>query len=73
MNLVLFIFDFVYRWISTRWAKIIEVMVVCAFTVSTGFVMIYLIDDCKAIGEDKVQYPIQVRFFFLESIAFPED
>ena len=48
-------------------------MVVCAFTVSTGFVMIYLIDDCKAIGEDKVQYPIQVRFFFLESIAFPED
>ncbi len=50
------------RWVTTRRAKVVEVVVVCCVTVTTGFVMIYLINDCKAINQDPVEYPIQVHF-----------
>jgi chloride channel 7 len=52
------------RFILSRWAKVLEVIVVCSVTVSVGFIMIYYVDDCKPLGaKDAVEFPIQVIFW----------
>ncbi|XP_046656068.1 H(+)/Cl(-) exchange transporter 7-like isoform X1 [Daphnia pulicaria] len=49
------------RFILSRWAKVLEVIVVCSVTVSVGFIMIYYVDDCKPLGaKDAVEFPIQM-------------
>ena len=49
------------RFIYNKWAKVLEVVVVCNITVTTGFVMIYCLNDCKPIGsKENVEYPIQM-------------
>lgn len=46
---------------TSRWTKVVEVVVVCNVTVTVSFVMMYLMNDCKAITpNDRVEYPIQV-------------
>lgn len=49
------------RFILSRWAKVLEVIVVCSVTVTTGFVMIYCVNDCKPLGaKDDIDFPIQM-------------
>lgn len=55
------------RWIVSKLCKVVEVVVVCGCTVTAGFVMIYFIDDCKAIGQDTIEYPIQASSFIYSS------
>jgi len=49
------------RYLTSHWSKVVEVVVVCNVTVTVGFVMMYLINDCKAITpQDHTEYPIQM-------------
>lgn len=52
------------RFIVRRWAKVVEVLMVCTVTVSIGFIMIFFVNDCKPLGsKDNVEFPIQVNLF----------
>lgn len=56
--------------IVSRWAKVLEVLVVCVATVSTGFVMIYCVNDCKPqSANDTVEFPIQVLVHYKTVIS----
>jgi chloride channel 7 len=39
------------RYVTRPWLKVMEAMIVAAMTATVGFLMIYLITDCKPIGE----------------------
>jgi len=48
------------RYITKPWVKILEAMMVAAVTATAGFLMIYLITDCRPYGEDPTESPIQM-------------
>jgi len=48
------------RYINSVWKKMAEAMVVAATTATAGFLMIYLISDCKPFGNDPTDNPIQM-------------
>jgi len=48
------------RYITSPALKMLEVMVVAATTATAGFLMIYLINDCKPFGNDPTDNPIQM-------------
>jgi len=50
----------------SRWTKVVEVVIVCNVTVTVGFVMMFLMNDCKPITpNDRNEYPIQVILLIL--------
>jgi len=48
------------RYITARPFQMLEVMVVSAVTATAGFLMIYLVSDCKPYGNDPTDNPIQM-------------
>jgi len=48
------------RYINHRWLRVVEVMIVSAITATAGFLMVYLISDCKPLGNDPTSNPIQM-------------
>lgn len=40
--------------------KVIEACLVAAATATVGFLMMFLINDCRPLGEDPTKYPLQV-------------
>eukprot|EP00092_Neocalanus_flemingeri_P026252 GFUD01028453.1.p1 GENE.GFUD01028453.1~~GFUD01028453.1.p1 ORF type:complete len:759 (+),score=230.31 GFUD01028453.1:82-2358(+) len=48
------------RYITSPALKMLEVMIVAAVTATAGFLMIYLISDCKPFGNDPTDNPIQM-------------
>jgi len=48
------------RYITRPWIKMLEAMIVAAVSATAGFLMIYLISDCKPIGKDPTDNPIQM-------------
>jgi len=48
------------RYITSTALKMLEVMIVAATTATAGFLMIYLINDCKPFGNDPTDNPIQM-------------
>ena len=49
-----------FRYITRPWIKMMEAMIVAAVSATAGFLMIYLISDCKPIGKDPTDNPIQM-------------
>jgi chloride channel 7 len=41
--------------------KVMEAVMVAAFSATLGFMMIYFLNDCKPLGQDPTNNPIQVR------------
>ncbi len=48
--------------------KVIEAMIVAAMTATVGFLMIYLITDCKPIGEKE---NMNTAYLFPETDFYP--
>lgn len=48
------------RYINMAWQRVVEVMIVSAITATAGFLMVYLISDCKPLGNDPTSNPIQM-------------
>jgi chloride channel 7 len=41
--------------------KVMEAVIVAAFSATLGFMMMYFLNDCKPLGQDPTNNPIQVR------------
>jgi chloride channel 7 len=41
--------------------KMMEALIVAAFSATLAFMMMYFLNDCKPLGEDPTSNPIQVR------------
>lgn len=48
------------RYITSRPFQMLEAMIVAAVTATAGFLMIYLVSDCKPYGNDPTDNPIQM-------------
>ncbi|XP_067006232.2 H(+)/Cl(-) exchange transporter 7 [Anabrus simplex] len=48
------------RYIRHRWAKVLEAVIVAAISATLGFVMIYLLNDCRPLGQDPTKFPLQL-------------
>lgn len=48
------------RYVSAKWMKVMEAMIVAALSATFGMFMIYALNDCKPLGTDPTEYPIQV-------------
>ena len=48
------------RYINVCWQRVLEVVIVSAITATTGFMMVYLVSDCKPLGNDPTSNPIQM-------------
>ncbi|XP_025423914.1 H(+)/Cl(-) exchange transporter 7-like isoform X2 [Sipha flava] len=47
------------RYVDTNWKKVLEVLIICSATVTTSFLLILWTNDCKKLGIDPTEYPIQ--------------
>lgn len=50
-----------YRYIRARWLKVIEACLVATVTATAGLLMMFIINDCKPLGQDPTKYPTQVK------------
>lgn len=50
-----------YRFINKDWKKVLEVLIVCATMVTISFLLILFTSDCKKLGLDPTDHPIQVK------------
>ncbi|EEB16605.1 Chloride channel protein, putative [Pediculus humanus corporis] len=48
------------RYLTFNWMKVIEAAIVASFTCTIAFLMIYLVNDCKPLGQNPVDYPLQM-------------
>lgn len=48
------------RYVSAKWMKVMEAMIVAALSATFGMFMIYTLNDCKPLGTDPTEYPIQM-------------
>ncbi|KAK0079461.1 hypothetical protein PV325_001249 [Microctonus aethiopoides] len=48
------------KYIRKKWLKVIEAVCVSIMAATMGFLMIYLLDDCKSFDKDPVKYPVQM-------------
>ncbi|CAG9817829.1 unnamed protein product [Phaedon cochleariae] len=48
------------RYIRPRWLKVIEACIVAAVSASAGFLMMFMLNDCKPLGQDPTKYPTQL-------------
>lgn len=58
-----FLFSFIllfYRNVNKKWKKVLEVSIVCSTTVTISFLLILYSGDCKKLGLDPTEHPIQV-------------
>jgi chloride channel 7 len=50
----------VFRYIRMRWLKVVEACMVAAISATLGFLMMFLLNDCKPLGQDPTKFPTQV-------------
>ncbi|KAK9881295.1 hypothetical protein WA026_015417 [Henosepilachna vigintioctopunctata] len=48
------------RYIKKCWLKVLEACLVAAISATIGFLMMFLINDCKPLGQDPTKYPTQL-------------
>ncbi|XP_049852821.1 H(+)/Cl(-) exchange transporter 7 isoform X4 [Schistocerca gregaria] len=46
------------RYLPYKSLKVVEAAIVAMFTATVGFLMIYLINDCKPLGQDPTKHPM---------------
>ncbi|CAB3367294.1 Hypothetical predicted protein [Cloeon dipterum] len=58
VNLKLTLFRMKY--ITKKWLKVVEVLVVSSVSATVAFAMIMMIDDCRPLGQDPTKFPVQL-------------
>uniref|UniRef100_A0A2S2NYS5 Chloride channel protein n=1 Tax=Schizaphis graminum TaxID=13262 RepID=A0A2S2NYS5_SCHGA len=53
------LFKFRKRYVNKNWKKVLEVLIVCSTTVTISFLLILFTSDCKKLGLDPTDHPIQ--------------
>jgi len=48
------------RFVTQKWQKVIEALLVAILSATTGSLMIYFINDCKPLGNDPTKFPVQM-------------
>ncbi|XP_035733197.1 H(+)/Cl(-) exchange transporter 7-like [Vespa mandarinia] len=48
------------KYITQKWLKVIEALIIAIMSATMGFLMIYFLDDCKPIGQDPTKFPIRM-------------
>ncbi|XP_073982659.1 chloride channel protein 7 [Rhodnius prolixus] len=48
------------RYIRARFLKVFEACLVAAVSATVGLLMIFALNDCKPLGQDPTQYPVQM-------------
>lgn len=48
------------KYIRNRWLKVAEACLIAALTATIGFLMMFMINDCKPLGQDPTKYPTQM-------------
>ncbi|XP_014260411.1 H(+)/Cl(-) exchange transporter 7 [Cimex lectularius] len=48
------------RYINSQWLKVVEACLVAAVSATVGLLMIYLLNDCRPLGQDPTKFPIQM-------------
>ncbi|XP_070162948.1 H(+)/Cl(-) exchange transporter 7 [Polyergus mexicanus] len=48
------------RFVTQKWLKVIEALLVAILSATMGFLMIYFINDCKPLGNDPTKFPVQM-------------
>ncbi|CAG9773741.1 unnamed protein product [Ceutorhynchus assimilis] len=48
------------RYVRPRWLKVIEACLVAAVSATAGFLLMYLINDCRPRGQDPTKFPTQL-------------
>ncbi|XP_076266444.1 chloride channel protein 7 isoform X2 [Rhynchophorus ferrugineus] len=47
------------RYLRARWLRVIEACLVAIVSATVGFLLMFLINDCKPLGQDPTKYPTQ--------------
>lgn len=55
-------FDFIYRYVVKRPAKVFEACLVAALTAAVASLIMFFDYDCKPLGQDPTKYPVQVSY-----------
>ncbi|CAK1595967.1 unnamed protein product [Parnassius mnemosyne] len=48
------------RYVSAPWLRVVEACLVAATTATCGFLMMFLLNDCRPLGEDPTKNPLQL-------------
>ncbi|KAG7302799.1 hypothetical protein JYU34_012776 [Plutella xylostella] len=48
------------RYITSPWLRVVEACLVAAASASAGFLMMFLLNDCRPLGEDPTKVPLQL-------------
>lgn len=48
------------QFVTQKWLKVIEALLVAILSATMGFLMIYFINDCKPLGNDPTKFPVQM-------------
>lgn len=48
------------RFVTRKWQKVIEALLVAILSATVGSLMIYFVNDCKPLGNDPTKFPVQM-------------
>ncbi|XP_024889574.1 H(+)/Cl(-) exchange transporter 7 [Temnothorax curvispinosus] len=48
------------RFVTQKWQKVIEALLVAILSATMGSLMIYFVNDCKPLGNDPTKFPVQM-------------
>ncbi|XP_039315677.1 H(+)/Cl(-) exchange transporter 7 [Solenopsis invicta] len=48
------------RFVTQKWRKVIEAVLVAILSATVGSLMIYFVNDCKPLGNDPTKFPVQM-------------
>ncbi|XP_076626273.1 chloride channel protein 7 isoform X1 [Colletes latitarsis] len=48
------------KFIKRKWLKVVEALLIGVLSATIGFIMIYMINDCKPLGKAPAKFPIQM-------------
>ncbi|XP_012538386.1 H(+)/Cl(-) exchange transporter 7 [Monomorium pharaonis] len=48
------------RFVTQKWRKVIEAVLVAILSATIGSLMIYFVNDCKPLGNDPTKFPVQM-------------
>lgn len=61
------------RYVSNKWQRLFECLLVAAVSAFTGFITLFLVDDCQPVGVNpNITEVNQVRYLFYAASSFVE-
>lgn len=49
-----------FRYIKSKWGKVVEALIVAALSATVACLMMFTINDCRPLGNDPTSYPVQL-------------